>query len=48
MITFIARKNGLVLWSYGNYQYQIEGNGIQQNFEADYDDALARLQAFAA
>lgn len=30
-VTFIARKGAYILWSFGNYQYQIEGNGIKKH-----------------
>lgn len=45
MITFIARKNGLVLWSLGDYQYQIEGYNYKDTFKADFDEALAKFNA---
>lgn len=46
MLAFIARNDDMVLWSHGNYQYEIEGNGISIRFEADLNDALLRLMAY--
>lgn len=44
MIAFIARKNSAVLWSFGNYQYEIEwSDGRKQKFEAEYEEALKKF-----
>ena len=48
MITYIARKNGVTLWSFGNYEYEIEWkDGRSEKFSADYEEALERFERVA-
>ena len=44
MLSLICRHNGLTLWSFGNYQYQLEwSTGRKLNFEVDLDTAVDRF-----
>lgn len=45
MIQFIKRVGNNVLWSYGNYQYEIEDriSGMKTKFESSCEEAIERL-----
>jgi hypothetical protein len=45
MIQFIKRVGNSVLWSHGNYQYEIEDriSGVKTKFESSYEEAIERL-----
>lgn len=45
MVTFIARNGSAVLWSHGNYQYEIEDRtkGYSEKFSDDYENALLKF-----
>lgn len=45
--TFIERKDSYILWSFGNYQYQIEkttGKTTKVNFTATIEEARKKLE----
>lgn len=46
MPTFITRDGRFVLWSFGNYRYQVENKAknVELNWVCDYDEALKRFE----
>ena len=45
MLAFIKRNGSKVLWSFGNYRYEIEdqSTGEKIKFESSCEEAIARL-----
>lgn len=44
--TFIMRIGNAVLWSYGNYRYSIDANGIRDLIVMENTDYESALQVF--